>query len=278
MRTELGKYNTLEVVKEVDFGIYLDGGLDGEILLPAKYVPEGTEIGDKLEVFLYLDQEERLIATTETPKAQVGEYACLECAWVNEYGAFLDWGLMKDLFVPFREQRAKMFQGGKYLVYVYVDEESYRIVASAKINKFLKDEDELDYNEGDEVKVLIGERTDLGWKVIIDNKAQGLVYADEVFGEIHTGDKTKGYIQYIRPDGKIDVRLQRDGQAGVRDFADELKDYLKSHDGFCPLHDKSEPDDIYDTFGVSKKVFKKAVGALYKKRIIKVGSDGISLV
>lgn len=277
MRTELGKYNTLEVVKEVDFGIYLDGGADGEILLPAKYVPEGTKIGDMLEVFLYLDQEERLIATTETPLAQVGQYACLECAWVNEYGAFLNWGLMKDLFVPFREQRAKMRQGGKYLVYVYVDEESYRIVASAKINKFLKDEDELDYKEGEEVEILIGERTDLGWKVIIDNKAQGLVYADEVFAQIHTGDKTKGYIQYIRPDGKIDVRLQRDGQAGVRDFADELKDYLKSHDGFCPLHDKSDPDDIYDTFGVSKKVFKKAVGALYKKRLIKVGSEGISL-
>lgn len=276
MSIELGKFNTLEVVKEVDFGIYLDGGESGEILLPTRYVPEECQIGDWLKVFLYLDSEERLIATTLTPLAQVGEFACLEVAWVNEYGAFLNWGLMKDLFVPFREQKMKMQIGKEYVVYVYSDEESYRIVASAKVDRFLSKEMP-SYQPEEEVDILIWQKTDLGFKAIIDNKFSGLLYDSEIFQTIHTGNQLKAYIKQVRPDGKIDLRLQRTGFVQVDDFSNTLLQYMKDHGGTISLHDKSDPADIYQIFGVSKKVFKKAVGDLYKKRLILVEEDGLRL-
>ena len=175
MNIELGKMNRLRVVKAVDFGMYLDGGDAGEILLPARYVPEGCSVGDELDVFLYLDSEERLVATTQTPLAQVGDFAYLQVAWVNNYGAFLDWGLMKDLFVPFREQKLKMQRGQSYIVHLHIDEESYRLMASAKVEHYLSDEMP-PYSEGDEVQVLVWQKTDLGFKVIVDNRFSGLVY------------------------------------------------------------------------------------------------------
>ena len=276
MNVVLGKYNQLEVVKQVDFGVYLNGGDDGEILLPSRYVPEGCKPGDMLNVFIYLDNEERLIATTLQPKVQVGEFACLEVAWVNEYGAFLDWGLMKDLFVPFREQKQKMQKGHRYVVHAHVDEDSYRIMASAKVERYLSKEMP-PYQPGEEVEVMVWQRTDLGYKVIVDNQFSGLVYQREIFKALEPGMKMSAYIRQVREDGKIDLTLQKDGLQKVGDFAEVLLQYIKDHDGYTPLNDKSAVEDIYDAFEVSKKTFKKAVGDLYKKRLIVLVEDGIRL-
>ena len=277
MNVVLGKYNQLEVVKTVDFGVYLNGGDDGEILLPTRYVPEGCKPGDMVNVFIYLDNEERLIATTLQPKVQVDEFACLEVAWVNEYGAFLDWGLMKDLFVPFREQKMKMLKGHKYVVHAHVDEDSYRIMASAKVERYLSKEMP-PYQPGEEVEVMAWQRTDLGYKVIVDNKYGGLVYQKEIFQQLEPGMKLTAYVRQVREDGKIDLTLQKDGMAKVGDFSSVLLDYIKNHDGFTPLNDKSAAEEIYEAFGVSKKTFKKAVGDLYKRRLILLVEDGIRLV
>lgn len=274
---KLGEYNLLEVVKEVDFGVYLDGSEDGEILLPTRYVPQGCKPGDVLNVFIYLDMDERLIATTLQPYVKVGEFACLEVAWVNQYGAFLDWGLMKDLFVPFREQKMKMLKGNSYVVHVHLDEDSYRIVASAKVEKYLS-KDMPEYNAGDEVEILVWQKTDLGFKVIVDNKFGGMIFKNEIFTDVRTGMKMTAYIKQVRPDGKIDLELQKGGVKKVEDFADTLLEYIRSNGGSTPLNDKTEADVIYNTFGVSKKTFKKAVGDLYKKRLIVLeGEQGIRL-
>lgn len=278
MRIELGKMNRLTVCKTVEFGVYLDGGKQvGEILLPAKYVPEGTKRGDELDVFIYLDQEERIIATTEEPLAQVGDFAYLEVAWVNNFGAFLQWGPMKDLFVPFREQKMKMVKGNSYIVHVHLDEESYRIMASAKVDRYL-DTSMPPYRLGDEVDVLVWQKTELGLKVIVNNRYAGLLYDDQVFRQLRTGDRTKAYVQQVRPDGKIDLLLSRPGQAAVEDFSDVLLQYIKDNGGHTILGDKSPAEDIYATFGVSKKVFKKAVGDLYKRRLITIESEGLKLL
>ncbi len=277
MHVQLGKYNQLEVVKEVDFGVYLNGDEDGEILLPSRYVPEGCKPGDMLNVFIYLDNEERLIATTLTPYVQVGEFACLEVAWTNQFGAFLDWGLMKDLFVPFREQKMKMQKGNKYVVHVHLDEDSYRIMASAKVEHFLSEEMP-SYEPGDKVDVMVWQRTDLGFKVIVENKFGGLIYANEVFRALEPGIHLDAFVKQVRPDGKIDLELQRFGMRKVDDFADVLLEYIREHDGFTELNDKSPAEAIYDAFGVSKKTFKKAVGDLYKKRLVQLEENGIRLV
>lgn len=276
MSIELGKFNQLEVVKEVDFGMYLDGGEEGEILLPTRYVPEDCEIGDFLNVFLYLDIDERLIATTLTPLVQVGQFACLEVAWVNQFGAFLNWGLMKDLFVPFREQKMKMQVGRSYVVHAHIDEESYRIVASAKVERYLSKEFP-EYAPEEEVDILIWQKTDLGFKAIIDNKYSGLLYENEIFRTLETGMRMKAYVKQVREDGKVDLILQKPGFEKIDDFAKTLLDHIKEHDGRIDLTDKSPADDIYDTFGVSKKTFKKGVGDLYKKRLIALHEDGITL-
>ena len=285
----LGDYNTLRIVKKVDFGLYLDGGEEGEILLPQRYVTKAMHIGDDIEVFIYLDQDERPVATTEHPYAKVGEFACLEVAWVNQYGAFMKWGLMKDLFCPFREQKKRMEQGQRHIVYIKVDEDSYRLMATAKVEKYLGDPWEprnpKDTNEssdaslshGTAVDVLVWQKTDLGFKVIVDNKYQGQIYENQIFQPLHSGDRLTGYIDHVRQDGKIDITLQPTGHQHTLDFAEVLLRYLYENDGRCNLGDKSPAELIYDRFHVSKKAYKKAIGDLYKRRLIVIEEDGIRL-
>lgn len=276
MDLKLGDYNTLEVVKQVDFGVFLDGGIEGEVLLPAKSVPEGCKMGDKLEVFLYLDSEERLIATTERPYAKVGDFAYLEVAWTNRFGAFLKWGLLKDLFVPFREQKTPMEIGKSYMVYVMVDRQSYRVMATAKVEHHLSKEP-VPYAAGDEVSVLVWAKTDLGYKVIIDNKYAGLVYDSDIFSRIQPGMRMQAYIKQVREDGKVDVALQPSGIGYAEDFSDTLLRKIVEAGGRMPFGDKSPAEDVYREFGVSKKVFKKAAGMLYKSRKIRIDDFSIEI-
>lgn len=276
MSIELGKFNRLKVVKQVDFGMYLDDDVEGEILLPKRYVPQDCKVGDELDVFIYLDNEERLVATTQEPLVQVGQFACLEVAWVNQYGAFLNWGLMKDLFVPFSEQKMKMQVGKRYVVHVHLDEESYRIVASAKVDRYLSKE-KADYVPGQEVEVLIWQKTDLGFKAIIENRFGGLLYDSEIFQPLHAGMRLKAYVKQVRDDGKIDLMLQKPGAGKVDDFAKTLLEHIRNNGGRTPLNDKTPAEEIYAMFGVSKKTFKKAVGDLYKKRLVVLQDDGIVL-
>ena len=281
----LGEYNLLRVKEEARregfgevFGLYLDAGREGEILMPQKYVPEGTMPGDEIECFVYLDQDERPIATTEKPLAKVGDFAYLECSWVNEYGAFLNWGLTKDIFCPFREQKKRMEIGDKFIVHIHIDEESYRIVASAKIEHYLKEPDSTcELQRGSEADILIWQKTDLGFKVIVNNSYPGLIYEDQIFKYIHTGDRMKAYVSNMRPDGKIDLTLQPLGIAAAEDFSATLLDYIKDNGGYCALNDKSDPEEIKRLFHVSKKIFKKATGDLYKKKLITLAEDGLHL-
>lgn len=278
---KLGDYNLLKIVKSVDFGLYLDGDEAGEILLPQRYVTPQMRVGDEIQVFIYLDQDERPVATTETPLARVGDFACLEVAWTNEYGAFLRWGLMKDLFCPFREQKMRMERGKSYIVYVKVDEDSYRLMATAKVDKYLSlppFHGEGSLKHGTAVDVLIWQKTDLGFKCIVDNRYQGQLYDDQVFQQIHTGDRLTAYIDHVREDGKIDLTLQPTGRRHTLDFAEVLLRYLYEHDGRCELGDKSPAEAIYARFQVSKKAYKKAIGDLYKRRLIQITDKGIALV
>ena len=283
-QVKIGDFNRLKV-KELArregygpiFGVYLEGGQEGDILMPQKYVPEGVKPGDEIDCFVYLDQEERLVATTEKPLAKVGDFAWLKCSWVNEYGAFLDWGITKNLFCPFREQKKRMEVGNSYIVHIHVDEESYRLMASAKVERYLS-HDTPSYKTNDEVDLLIWQKTDLGFKVIVDNKFGGLVYQDQIFQYIHSGDRLKGYVAQVRADGKLDITLQPTGREQTLSFADTLLEYLHTHSGVCPFGDKSEAEDIKHTFHVSKKVFKRAVGDLYKRHLIMVSDLRIALV
>ena len=278
---KLGDYNLLKIVKSVDFGLYLDGDEAGEILLPQRYVTPQMRVGDEIQVFIYLDQDERPVATTETPLAKVGDFACLEVAWTNEYGAFLRWGLMKDLFCPFREQKMRMERGKSYIVYVKVDEDSYRLMATAKVDKYLSlppFHGEGSLKHGTAVDVLIWQKTDLGFKCIVDNRYQGQLYDDQVFQQLHTGDRLTAYIDHVREDGKIDLTLQPTGRRHTLDFAEVLLRYLYEHDGRCELGDKSPAEAIYARFQVSKKAYKKAIGDLYKRRLIQITDKGIALV
>ena len=275
----LGKRNRLEVLREVDFGMYLDAGEVGDVLLPRRYVPEGTRPGDIVDVFLYLDGDERLIATTETPLVEVGQFACLKVNWTNQYGAFLDWGLMKDLFCPFHEQPTRMQQGQSYVIYCYIDPKSYRIVASAKVDKFLV-YDNPPYHSGDSVEALVYDTTNLGVKVVVDNRYSGLLFQNEIFQTVYHGDRLQAFVKQVREDGKIDLKLQKYfGKRRITDFSHQLLEYLQSAPGgFCPLHDKSAAEDIYQQFRVSKKTFKRGVGDLYKQHLIQLLPDGIRLV
>lgn len=272
--TEIGKINHLYVVKEVDFGIYLDGGDLGEILMPKRYVPEGTQPEDMIDAFIYLDSEDRLVATTEKPLAMVEEFALLEVVSVTQVGAFLNWGLPKDLFVPFREQRQPMEEGKKYLVYVYVDTNTKRIAASSKIEHYL-DNIPVDYDIDEEVDLIIVNETDLGYNAIIDNSHLGVIFKNEVFQPLNPGDKIQGFIKKIRTDGKIDLSLVKAGYEKISEFADRIVTELQKRGGFLPLTDKSAPEEIYKLFKFSKKNFKTAIGALYKKRIISLEENGI---
>ena len=274
---EIGKRNSLAIVKTVAFGVYLDGGTLGEILLPRRYVPAGAAPGDRLDVFLYFESEDRLIATTETPLAQAGDFAFLEAVAVNPTGAFLNWGLPKDLLVPWSEQRPPMKAGKKYVVYVYLDEASRRIAASAKIDKHLA-KTPPPFEAGREVDLLIYGRTELGYKAVINNSHGGVLYKNEVFRELRPGDRVKGYVRKIRDDGKIDLRLGKPGAEGVDELAGRILDALRANDGFLEITDKSPAEFVGRLFGVSKNAFKAAVGRLYKKRLVTLDDFGITLV
>jgi predicted RNA-binding protein (virulence factor B family) len=271
-----GRYNTLKVVKFVDFGVYLDGGEMGEILLPARYVPEKCDVGEDLEVFIYLDSEDRIIATTEKPFAQVGEFAMLRVNAVNNVGAFLDWGLMKDLLVPFREQKMNMVAGRSYLVYVYVDPDSQRIAASAKLEKFLNNVIP-EYQIGEEVSLIIESESDLGYNAIINHLHRGILYHDELPAPLNKGQQMKAYIKKVREDHKIDLSLYRPGYEQVDGISQNILDQLVAAGGFLPFTDKSDAALVFDQFGISKKVFKKAIGALYKQRRILLEDNGIRI-
>ena len=273
----IGLMNELEVVKTVDFGIYLDGGPHGEILMPKRYVPEGTKPGDVLNVFIYLDSEDRLIATSETPKAMVGEFVMLKVISVTSVGAFLDWGLPKDLLVPFREQQQRMEAGKSYLVYVYLDDESQRIVATSKLDKCL-DNIPVDYEPGEEVDLIIAGQTNLGYKAIIDNSHWGMIYKNEVFQDLQTGQHVKGFIKAIREDEKIDLSLQKEGYEKIDDISQTILNKLAANKGFLPFTDKTDPEIIKNTFKISKKNFKKAIGTLYKQRLISLEENGIRML
>ena len=277
----VGQFNTLRVVKEVDFGVYLDGGDAGEILLPAKYVPQGTVVDDVVEVFIYHDSEDRLIATTEEPYIMVGEYAFLEVRMANHVGAFLDWGITgKDLLVPFAEQRATMREGGVYLVYAFLDEITGRIVASSKVDKFL-DNVPPQYEVNQEVEILVVQETALGFKVIVDNKHWGVIYNNEIFTAVEPGDFLTAYIKKVREDDKIDVSLQPVGYehaVGDGAIAERIMQQLMDAGGFLPYGDKTDAETIVQQFGCSKKNFKKSIGALYKSRRIEILPEGIKAI
>lgn len=276
---QIGRTCQLKVNRQVEFGFYLDGGEQyGEVLLPNGEIRPDIDvhIGEPLEVFLYLDTQERIVATTHMPLAQVGDFAYLEVAWVNNFGAFLHWGPLKDLFVPFREQKMKMMKGHSYIVHVHLDPETYRIMASAKVEHFLS-QDFPPYHTGDQVELLIWQKTDLGLKAIVDGRYGGLLYDTQMFRTLRTGDRVKGYISQVRPDGKLDLSLQCPGQRGVEDFSAQLLRHLQMNGGQTPLGDKSPAEEIYALFGVSKKVFKKAVGDLYRQRLIEISDTGIRL-
>lgn len=276
---QIGRICQLKVNRQVEFGFYLDGGEQyGEVLLPNGEIRPDIDvhIGEPLEVFLYLDTQERIVATTHMPLAQVGDFAYLEVAWVNNFGAFLHWGPLKDLFVPFREQKMKMMKGHSYIVHVHLDPETYRIMASAKVEHFLS-QDFPPYRTGDQVELLIWQKTDLGLKAIVDGRYGGLLYDTQMFRTLRTGDRVKGYISQVRPDGKLDLSLQCPGQRGVEDFSAQLLRHLQMNGGQTPLGDKSPAEEIYALFGVSKKVFKKAVGDLYRQRLIEISDTGIRL-
>ena len=274
---EIGKINTLEVNRETENGLYLDGQEHGEMLMPQKFVTDEVKETGYATVFVYTDSEDRLVATTETPLAMVGDFAVLNVVATSRFGAFLDWGLPKDLLVPFREQKADMVEGRSYLVYVYLDLQTNRIAASAKIDKYL-DNTPPEYEVGEEVELIIVEQTDLGYKAIVNQEHWGILYKNQVYQSLANGQKTKGYIQQVREDEKIDLLLEKPGYEKVDSISQKILDELKEHKGFMAVSDKTSPEMIKAMFGISKKNFKKAIGGLYKKRIISFDSDGIRLV
>jgi len=268
------KLNTLTVMREAEQGLYLDGDNLGDILIPKRYVPAGTEVDSEIEVFIYTDSEDRIIATTEKPYAMVGQFGAMKVVHVNKFGAFLDWGLMKDLFVPFREQKMKMLEGNTYVVFVYLDLDSDRIAGSAKLDQFL-DETPPPFEQGEEVEIIIAQKTDLGFKVIINETHWGLIFKNEIFGNIRIGDKRKAYIKNLREDDKIDVSLQKEGYDRIDSVSKTILQKIEDEGGYLALTDKSSPEEISSNFGISKKAFKKAIGALYKQRLIELDAQGI---
>ncbi|MBV1878813.1 MAG: GntR family transcriptional regulator [Pseudomonadales bacterium] len=273
----LGHRYLLTVVKIVDFGVFVDAGNLGEILLPKRDISEPLAVGDQVDVFIHLDSKDKLIATTQQSKAEVGEFAYLNAIANTDFGTFLDWGLDKDLLVPFGEQHKPMLTGHAYLVYIYVGKNDQRITASSKIEKFLDDDKEHDFRIGQAVKLIIANTTELGFKAIINHSHWGLLYKNEVQQKLSFGQSQRGFIKYVRPDGRIDLSL--DGGQPQRDKnTTAVLDYLKKANGFAPLHDKSAPDEIKRALGMSKKAFKKAIGGLYKQKIITIESNGIRLI
>jgi len=273
----LGQYNSLRVIKKVEFGIYLDGGKYGDILLPRQYTDGNTAIGDSIEVFIYLDSEDRIVATTLKPKAVVGECAYLKVIQVNRIGAFMDWGLPKDLLVPFNQQQKPMQKGYSYAVYLYVDESTERIAASSRLEDFIGDAPDR-LRPGQAVDLMIYAKSDLGFKAVIDGRYLGQLFDNEVFRPLHYGEKLPGFIKRVRTDGKIDLILQQATSGARTSLADSILRHLNENNGVSTLTDKSPPDSIYSAYGVSKAAYKKTLGALYKNRQIRIEKHQITLV
>lgn len=273
---EIGKFNTLKIARSTNVGLFLTDG-DKDVLLPTKYVPEQYEIDDEIEVFVYLDHEERPVATTLEPYIYLNEFALLKVNYINDFGAFMDWGLEKDIFVPFKEQARPMQQGKRYLVYMYMDEKTNRLVASSRTNKFLSNEN-IELENGEEVDLIVSHITEAGINVIINEKYKGLMYKNEVFEDLRTGDRIIGYIKNIRPDGKIDVSRNKIGIESIEPNAQFILNELKANKGFLGLNDDSHPEEIKTVLQMSKKAFKKAVGSLYKQKMITFSDKGIHLV
>ncbi|HET8810378.1 MAG TPA: S1-like domain-containing RNA-binding protein [Flavobacteriaceae bacterium] len=273
---DIGIYHTLTIDRDTPPGLFLKDQQGNEVLLPNKYKPENFEIGDKIEVFVYLDHDERPVATTLKPYVKLDEFAYLRCVESNNLGAFLDWGLEKHLFVPFMEQAYKMKKGEWYLVFCYLDLETDRLVASSKVNAFL-DNSEITVEPFEKVDLIVTNKTDLGFNVIVNRLHQGLIYNDEIFQKLQTGDKLTGYVKKTRPDGKIDITLQRPGYRSIEPNAQQILNELELKGGFLPLHDKSSPEEIQSLLQMSKKSFKKALGTLYKQRLVELKPDGVHL-
>ena len=272
----IGEFNTLKVIALTANGVYLAAGELGEILLPNRYVPENCQVDDDVTVFIYADSADRLVATTDKPLAQVNQFASLKVAQINKMGAFLDWGLPKDLLVPYNQQHSPMEEGKYYLVRIYLDTNTERLVASSKIDKFI-DVWPAEYQKWDKVELIIGGKTDLGFKAIINGQHWGLLYDNEIFQPLRIGKKVTGFIKNIRSDGRIDLSLTRSGEGKVNDFSAKLLAHIAEHDGFSPLHDKSSPELIKRILGVSKKTFKATVGNLLKQKKITIESNDIRL-
>lgn len=280
---KIGKYNSLTILRDTQVGLFLGNpekdpeGIH-DVLLPNKYVPNEFEIGEELIVFVYLDHEQRPVATTLEPYILLNEFALLRVNYINQVGAFMDWGMEKDILVPFKEQARPMEKGKRYLVYLYMDEKTNRLVASSKTNQFLNN-DELTVENGEEVELIVSHITEIGINVIINEKHKGLLYKDEVYDDaIRTGDRMRGFIKNIRPDNKIDVSLQKQGYESIEPNAEKILDELRASRGFLRLNDNSHPEDIKTVLKMSKKTFKKAIGALYKEKLIEIKEDGIYLV
>ncbi len=271
---QIGRINPLTIVRARDYGFYLDGGDAGEILLPRREAPSGCAVGDTLEVFVYHDSDDTLVATSHRPFVQAGEFAYLKVVSVNSYGVFLDWGLPKNLLVPFSEQYDEMEEGRSYLIYVYLDQRTHRVVASTRIERFLGQQAP-HYQRHQQVDLLLGEHTDIGYKVIVDNAYWGVLHDDDVFQQVRRGTRTVGYIKKVRDDGKLDVILQKPGYDKIDDVAAALLERLRIAGGFIAVTDKSPPEKIYAMFGVSKKTFKLAVSALYRERLITIEENGL---
>lgn len=270
----IGVYHTLTIDRDTPPGLFLKDDEGNEVLLPNKYKPENFELGDEIDVFVYLDHEERPVATTLKPFVKLDEFGYLRCAETTDLGAFLDWGLEKHLFVPFMEQAYKMKKGEWYLIFCYLDLDTNRLVASSKVNSFL-DNSEITVEPFEKVDLIVTNKTDLGFNVIVNKLHQGLIYNDEIFQKLQTGDRLAGIVKKIRSDGKIDISLQRPGYRSIEPNAQRILTELELNNGFLPLHDKSSPEDIYSALEMSKKSFKKAVGTLYKKRLVELKPDGV---
>jgi predicted RNA-binding protein (virulence factor B family) len=275
---QIGDYNKLTILRDTEPGLFLGDDEDQEVLLPNRYVPDEFEIDDTIEVFVYLDNEERLVAVTDQPYIKKGEFALLRCNSVSQIGAFLDWGLVKELFCPFREQAFPMKAGGWYLVYCYLDEKSERLVASSKTNRFL-DNKELTVQAFDEVDLIVSHPSDLGMNVIINKTHLGLIFNQDLYKDISVGDKLKGIVKKVRPGNKIDITLEKIGYRNIEPNAKSILELLENNEkGYLNLTDKSSPEVIKSTVQMSKKSFKKAVGTLYKQRRIRIEHDGIYLI
>lgn len=272
---KVGKYNRLKVLRAVNFGLYLGAEHEGDVLLPKKYVPEDTKLGQMITVFVYLDSEHRPVATTLHPKIQRNEFGVLQVKQVSRVGAFMDWGLEKDLLVPFREQEGRMIEGESYPVFLYMDTVSQRLVASGHVHKFLEKE-HVRVSEGEEVDFLVTERTENGFRGILNNLHWGMIYHNEIFQEVKIGDRLKAWVKMVREDLKVDLSLQVPGIGAIEPNAQLILEKLEAEGGFLPLHDKSDPEKIKALLKMSKKAFKKAIGGLYKQRLIEIGPDGIS--